>query len=256
MNNTVNAFYQSIDEGHVEVVQLTSSNRISWDDILKKAPTIPKGWFELCLLEVEDRIEFTRDYWLKFFSYSPQTNRHIIDFFSRLDDVGVFLVRNQRDSEFIPHFIYSLDGEDTFFCGYPPERYTGTLSLPQDFRNFYEVHNGFTKFRDSGILFMEQLEGQKEEFLRLVEEEKVVIKCGEERINPCKLTPFYQSFGSDVFQCFYSEWYPDGEMGNVLCSLGEAFISDYRSKKYWEANLAFSSFSSWLSFYLEKMGGA
>ena len=53
------------------------------------------------------------------------------------------------------------------------------------------------------------------------------------------------------FQCFWLEWYPEDEMGNVYYSGVANTISDLAAKATSAENMAFPTFTDWLMFYLE-----
>ena len=150
---------------------------------------------------------------------------------------------------------YSMKESKTFFLGGPPlldqeiEGAIGRLdfSFPQDFRQFFRIHNGFFKGGDTGIFSIGVLLEEAERFISLEQP----LKMGNQTISSASLLPFYRSFGLDVYQCFYQDWYPDGGVGNVLCSLGEGTISDYCTKDKERESLAFPSFIEWLMFYME-----
>ena len=72
-------------------------------------------------------------------------------------------------------------------------------------------------------------------------------------MNPRELFPFYQDFGQPCFQCFYGDWYPEQEMGNVSISLEDRRLPELEDMEDCEAHLAFPTFSDWLAFYLEHL---
>jgi hypothetical protein len=53
------------------------------------------------------------------------------------------------------------------------------------------------------------------------------------------------------FQCFWGEWYPEREMGNVYYSGFTRSISDYTQFGVGVETMAFETFTDWLMFYLE-----
>ena len=71
------------------------------------------------------------------------------------------------------------------------------------------------------------------------------------RIDPGSLVPFYEAIGLSSFQCFYADWYPGNEMGNVYLSGIDYTISDFRDRKSWVDQKAFPTFLDWLAFFLE-----
>jgi hypothetical protein len=72
-------------------------------------------------------------------------------------------------------------------------------------------------------------------------------------VNPASLIPFYESFGMPFFQCFWGEWYPEQEMGNVYLSPASRMISTCKKRGECDESLAFETFTDWLMFYLEKI---
>ena len=80
---------------------------------------------------------------------------------------------------------------------------------------------------------------------------KGVTNTKGELINPHSLIPFYESFGMPFYQCFYKDWYPETEMGNIYYSGNTNTISDVKNKDPSSEAMAFSTFSDWLIFYLE-----
>ena len=88
-------------------------------------------------------------------------------------------------------------------------------------------------------------------FQKLLDNSEPLISPEGEVIDLKKLIPFYESFGMPVFQCFYSDWYPEQEMGNVYYSGLTQTISDLKLPL--SESLAFPTFLDWLLFYLEKV---
>ena len=86
MNELVRQFLQ--EDAHYENVLILSDRRVDqWSDIERRVPDLPRGWFELSQLSSEDRIGFTRDFWLSRLSFHPTVYTAILDFFGSLDDV-------------------------------------------------------------------------------------------------------------------------------------------------------------------------
>jgi hypothetical protein len=71
--------------------------------------------------------------------------------------------------------------------------------------------------------------------------------------HPKSLIPFYESFGQPFFQCFWGDWYPDQEMGNVYYSNATKKILVSNKKDDCLETMAFETFTDWLVFYLEKL---
>jgi hypothetical protein len=72
-------------------------------------------------------------------------------------------------------------------------------------------------------------------------------------VNPKSVIPFYESFGIPFYQCFWGEWYPQQEMGNVYFSHTTKTISDVGGTDSSAESMAFQTFVEWLMFYLERV---
>lgn len=266
MNSHVKQFYQKSIESQdikspfLEVISLGEDGP-SLEDAKRFAPKLPKGWYELCKLSTEDRIEFTRDFWLSTLPFVPNFKDSVLQFFARLDDVGVFLTKDTTDHPFQAEMVYSLKSNTSFFRGLPPSSEEAIQGLQQDFDNrlprdflqFLQIHNGFAKVSDQGIIFAESLQGSMMEFHRKIAEEDRLVTCHGKPIDPSHLIPFYHCYGRHSFQCFYSDWYPVGDMGNVYFSGVDNTISEIQNKSAWADHLAFPTFLDWLAFYLEEI---
>ena len=201
----------------------------------------PQGWHELMHLKPSDRIEFVRDFWLATLPYTPHISDFFHEFFASLDDIAVYVVGSRA------MMVYSLSDNATFFIGNPP--FVGTVEteekLPEGYLQFFKIHNGFHKVHDTGIIPAESLKQ-----VTLAFREKVAlleIKSHGELVDPKTLFPFYHSFTTENYQCFYNQYYADGEMGNIYCSLEDRIISE----SFHSADLSFPTFEDWLIFYLE-----
>jgi hypothetical protein len=85
-------------------------------------------------------------------------------------------------------------------------------------------------------------------------EEEVIKTSDGIEVDPKTLIPFYESFGMPFFQCFWTEWYPEEEMGNVYYSGVSKKILVAEDERPSEENMAFPTFLDWLMFYLERVG--
>lgn len=231
------------EEGGVEF--LSKQIDLTWEEGEKKYPRLPKGWFELSRLEQNVRQEFLRDYWVNALIYSPQLYAFVDRFFARVEGTEIVAAKGGI------FLVYGL--KEGLFMGGPPlmdqeiEAFASQVEtpLPQDFRQFYRIHDGFFKGGDTGIFSSGVLVEEFKRFTSMNES----LKLGNQTITTASLLPFYRSFGLDVYQCFYEDWYPDGGMGNVHCRLAEGEVFDYRG----EGSLAFPSFTEWLMFYMEEV---
>lgn len=229
-----------------EIIPLSEIPRVSWEEAHQMAPRLTKGWYELCRLDAGVRFEFIRDYWFNSLPYHPHTFAFIDRFFARVKDVPMFVLKQEI------FLAYVLKDDSTFFFGRAPlidqeiESFKKRINfpLPETFLKFYRIHNGFIKAGDRGeLLSTEALLEEEKRF----KNEEILFKCGEEVVESKNLLPFYQFFSFDAYQCFYREWVPDQEVGNVCCLLKDKAIADYRKRD----EKAFLTFIDWLSFYME-----
>lgn len=243
------------------VIALHQSKDISWEDIKAKVPTLSRGWYELSHLDSSDRIEFSRDFWLTKLPYRQGFDEFINKFFASLDDIGIFITQKKFDDPYVANLVYSIKGDGGFFCGYPPVTDKGLSDLqyffpetifPVDYVAFLQIHNGFCKTTDStGIIKVEDL---PQTYLDLQREQpEAIMTTKGTQVDPKTLVPFYESFGMPFYQCFWSDWYPEGEMGNVYYSRKGKTISDIYTGTSSTETMAFPTFTDWLMFYLEKL---
>lgn len=247
-----------------DVIVLQESPHLDWKLLSKKVPSLSKGWFELSRLPPADRIEFSRDFWLAKMPYHPILQKFLMTFFSRLDDVGVYATQQKFDDPYEVHLVYNLKGDDGFFKGSPPitdeelirlKEMFPDIILPEDYLAFLQIHNGFCKATDcTGIKKSSQMKICYEALQSLLTQKGVLLTSKGEEVDPTKLIPFYESFGMPFYQCFWAEWYPEQEMGNVYYSGVNHSISDVKdSEKAPSETMAFPSFADWLMFYLEQI---
>jgi len=265
LNPLVHNFFQKVtpekDTPFLDILYLDEENPATWEQWREKCPSLPRGWYELSHLPVHDRIEFTREYWINILPYHPIFHHFLMLFFARLDDVGVYLTQTEKDKPYGAHFVYSLASGNAFYRGNPPITEDSLLhlkkefnsTLPRDFLAFYKIHNGFAKSGDTGIIPSEFMKSYAQEFYSSLLTTDRAVTCRGQKIDPSVLIPFYECFGLHSFQCFYGEWYPANEMGNVYFSGVDYTISDYTIQKAWGENMAFPTFLDWLIFYLEEI---
>jgi len=263
MNSLVREFFKvgNGEAPHFQEVIFLSETKLSWEEISKRAPDLPRGWFELSYLPTEDRIEFTRDFWLDRLSFNPAAYPLFLEFFDRLDDVGVVLSRTREDEPLASEIVYSLKESGSFFRGQPPaeERELQELkreiplTFPRDYLRFFKIHNGFGKLSEMGLLKVEDIVEAKERVAELLLKTTHSVRSNGKLVDPSALLPFYEAIGLSSYQCFYADWYPGSEMGNVYLSGIDYTISDTTEKKAWAENLAFATFSEWLAYYLQGM---
>jgi hypothetical protein len=248
--------------GHFhEVILLHDSPEIAWEEAHLKSPKLSRGWFELSRLSGKDRVEFTREFWLSHVPYHFHFKEFLENFFAGIEEIGIYLVQQKFDDPFEPHMVYSLSEGKGFFRGFSCASESQILGLKQSFPNvifpadyfaFMQIHDGFCKTTDNtGIVPLENLKCVYLELQSLIASHEGVLQSGDKIVDPSVLFPFYKSFGMPFFQCFWPEWYPEEEMGNVYYSGTANTISDIALKSTSAENMAFPTFTDWLMFYLE-----
>lgn len=266
MDNHVKEFYcQASDGGQrgnfFKAIALSENAGLTWEEVHKMVPSICKGWYELSKLPARDRIEFTRDFWLSKLPYHQKIVENIAQFFDSLDNLHVFIVQKSYDDPYEAHLVYCLKNDQGFFHGNHGASEEDIVRLqkdfpgiifPQDYLSFLQIHNGFCKATDTGILPTRSLKESTTRFRQMLNAKPVINERGE-IFNPTSLIPFYESFGMPVFQCFYTDWYPDQEMGNVYYSGITNTISEIDYDSLSAETLAFPTFLDWLYFYLERV---
>ena len=244
------------------VIALHDSPLIDWKEAFELAPRLCRGWYELAQLATPDRIELMRDFWLAKLPYHPSLSDFLITFFASLDDIGVFMTQRTYDEPFEADLVYSLSDNSGFFHGHPPAKEAEIISLQKDFPDymlpidylaFLQIHNGFAKLTDTGIMPSGVLRETYDHFQSSLEKREPLVTNQGVEINPASLIPFYKSFGLPFYQCFWGEWYPEQEMGNIYYSDAIKIISPCLQKSDCIETMAFETFTDWLMFYLEKV---
>ncbi|MGZ3633014.1 MAG: SMI1/KNR4 family protein [Parachlamydiaceae bacterium] len=268
MDYHIDEFYQRISDeaprgNFHDVIPLHQKNNISWNEVLEKVPHIPKGWFELTHVSPKDRIDFVYDRWSNILSYNLKLEKCLESFFKSLDDIGIFLVQNKWEDPYEVEMVYSLSGNNGFYRGGPPldeaaitalKKLFSKWMLPEDFLAFTRLHDGFWKTTDcTGITRSSKLLEQYEKFQAALALEPSISTTKGDPVDPKSLIPFYESFGMPFYQCFWGEWYPEQEMGNVYYSSESKTISDVKCANLDSETLAFPTFNDWLAFYLERV---
>lgn len=247
--------------GQFHKVVLLDPKQQSWKEIEAFYPNFPRGWYELMEQQVDDRIEFCREFWLQTLPYHKKVMKAVVKFFSRLDTIVVFMTQKQADAPFIYEMVYSIQDNRGFFRGRAPlstsdeiklQHFFDPVIVPEDYIDFLRIHNGFCKATDStGVLHVDDLVKAKKDLLSMVKIRGDLKTLNKNLVDPETLFPFYESFGLHSFHCFWDEWYPKQEMGVVYYS-GETHTVSGRAEQEKELEkLSFSIFSDWLSFYLE-----
>lgn len=269
MNKHVNEYFcqysESSNQGNFhKVIAIQDAPDINWNTISLIAPNLSKGWFELCQLPTQDRLDFTFEFWLSKLPYYPKISQTLLKFFGALDDIGVFLSQKKYDDPFHVQMVYSLSEDRGFYRGMPNAREEDLLNLqklfpeiilPKDYLAFLQIHNGFCKATDcTGITNTSTMNKLYTEFQTYLERQGEVTTKGGTPVNPRTLIPFYESFGMPYYQCFWNEWHPIQEMGNVYYSGADNTISNPLKKMTGSIeHMAFPTFSDWLAFYLEQI---
>jgi hypothetical protein len=253
MNEQVRQFFKTEGEAHFNQVRLLSEEKdVSWESIQETG--IPRGWFELSQLSIEDRIHFTSEFWLSRLPFHPIATPQIEEFFQELDDIVVALTRQTKEEPWRAELVYSLADNSCFFRGLPAasvhiveecERPLG-VHLPRDYIFFTQLHNGFGKLTELGVFPLEELEKNRQRIA-----DKMFFL--ENPIDPYLLYPFYEDYGTESFQCFHADWYPGSEMGNVYFSGIDYTLSDVRERKSWAEQGAYPTFLEWLGAFLQGM---
>jgi SMI1 / KNR4 family (SUKH-1) len=243
------------------VIALHLSPDIPWNTIKAKVPDLCKGWYELAHLDTKDRIEFSRDFWLAKLPYRQGLNESINRFFSSLDDIGIFLTQKKFEDPYEASLVYSIKDNGGFFRGAPPasekqlvdlQKFFSDFILPIDYLAFLQIHNGYCKATDcTGITPSEDMPAAYEALQESMMKREMLTSKNS-MVDPKTLIPFYESFGMPFYQCFWSDWYPEEEMGNVYYSGIDHTISDVFSGKSSMEIMAFPTFTDWLMFYLER----
>lgn len=259
--------YQSYSENvphahYHRVIALHEEPTIDWDEVSKLAPVLCHSWYELARLPVQDRLEFVREFWCSKFRSQPDFVTFTTNFFDSLDDLGIFLTQQCYDSPFEISLVYSLNDDEGFFHGKPPitedeiialQKVFPNYILPVDYVDFLSIHNGFAKQTDTGIRPSRDMQQSYQDLQMVLEKGEPLRTTSGVTINPKSLIPFYKSFDTPFFQCFYGDWYPDKEMGNVFYSGISHTISDFTKQDNNLETMAFNTFTDWLKFYLEKI---
>jgi hypothetical protein len=266
MDDHVHAYFRSFASDtqpgnfHQVLALHEPSSELTWKATKRLVPNFPKGWHELCRLSSKDRVEFVRDFWMSALPFQPGFQTFIDRWFSSLADVGIYVTQRTFESPYESHFVYCLKRDKGFFQAKPPvseadivalQKLFGDVVLPADYLAFLRIHDGFSKFTDTGIIPSPYIGRVYRDFQAKLSEKEPLVSATGEGVNPKTLIPFYESFGFPCFQCFWGEWYPAQEMGNVYYSGLTHTITDHTSGVASPENQAFPTFLDWLMFYLE-----
>lgn len=257
--NHVKRYFQEGTE-FFKVVALCEQPSMEWDVAFTLVPGMPRGWWELAQLPVADRIEFLREYWTMTLPFSPHVSPRIDHFFAHLESIELFITQKMASSPYVAEMVYGVKGDRSFFHGHPPAapdqiaavgKWSDQLQLPIDYLAFLRIHDGFSKVTDTGLIPVAHLREESDRLQALLAQSVPLVLPSGEEVNPSKLIPFYRSFGLDCYQCFFGDWYPEQEMGNLYYSGIDRSLSDFSNRAGWVEQQAFPTFMDWLAFYLE-----
>lgn len=256
-------FHDDSPRGNFHKVISLNDPHANWEMGVQLVPKLCKGWYELTRLSIQDRIEFMRDFWLTKLSYHSHLDEFLTRFFASLDDIVVYLIQKKFDDPYEAHLVYSLKDNNGFFRGSLPaldqeivtmqKNFPG-ITFPKDYLAFLQIHNGFCKTTDCTGLYPSAV--MKENYLafqEILKKEDALTTTKGQIVDPAKLIPFYESFGMPYYQCFWAEWYPEQEMGNVYYSSTAHTISAVDGKEAASDSMAFTTFLDWLMFYMERV---
>jgi hypothetical protein len=259
MNSEVREFFR-IGKGHFQAVRfLSQEENFTWEEA--KELDLPRSWYELTRVCLEDRLDFVRDSWVRKFSFHLQATTAIEDFFDRLDDIVILISRRSVEDPWEAEMIYSFADQSTFFRGLVPSNEETIdyvkdrlkVDLPKDYWAFNRLHDGFGRLSEIGMIPILELEDSWKGLIRSVKNTGGPLQMGTEWIDPSSLYPFFEDYGIGSFQCFNASWYPGTEMGNVHFSGIDYTLSDTQDRKEWSENLAFPTFLEWLAAFLQGM---
>ncbi|MCB1114250.1 MAG: SMI1/KNR4 family protein [Chlamydiia bacterium] len=265
MDSHVDKFYRQFSDetpkgAFHKVVALHEAPDASWEELSKTAPALPKGWFELSQMSPEERIEMLQAFWLSKLPFCPHITEDLDAFFKKLDDIAIFLVQPKFEDPWKAEMVYSLKDDGGFFRGGAPatedqlynlQKLFPETILPEDYAAFLTIHNGFSKATDTGIISTDEFEERLRVYEALFAPNEIPTTTAGKPVNPHSLIPFYESFGMPYYQCFWTDWWPETEMGNVYFNGINKQISSVDCPQPESEAMAFKSFSDWLFFYLE-----
>lgn len=247
-----------LSEDFHKVVSLQEPSELEWSNLKMLAPKLPKGWWELSKLSRLERMELIQQYWENKMEAFPTFCQFIGRFFQEVDDIQIYLIQKTVDHGMEPQLFYSLKS-GSFYRGSPPvaedvdlrlKEFFPDIIFPPDYLSFLQIHSGFCKTTDcTGLTKAENLKDSYDRFQSSFVGDELIFTANQTPINPKKLIPFYTSFGMPFYQCFFADWYPEQEMGNVYVSLQDKRVSNFLQNP--SENMSFATFYEWLTFYLE-----
>jgi len=244
-------FYKN--QNYFQVSALKEHKAKSLEECQHIAPLLSEGWWEFAQLTDQLQREFLREFWIHALPYVPHIYRMIDDFFARVQKITIYLVQEKQGEAFKPLMVYQFESE--YYAGGPPlcprevSHFKQLISfpLPQDYLLFFQIHDGFAKGKEKGVFplaTLNEVYGRFQQEVSLLSEK---LKIESQVVDPQDLLPFYSPAAKETYQCFYKDWYPDGEVGNICAFLEEQRLSTLKQGE----TSAFVSFLDWLSFYLQ-----
>ncbi|GAB4184344.1 MAG: hypothetical protein Tsb0015_00120 [Simkaniaceae bacterium] len=231
-----------------EVAFLQEEKKETWQKWEEKCPSLLRGWFELSHLSQQDRLEFLEDYWTKTLPYAPPIHEKIHQFFQKLEDVQIFLIKKRDKDFFDPICLYPLNNGNLFIgeAPYTPheiEAITAQLKmiLPEDYLSFFRIHRKFIKKKQVALFPLEEVRIYHQRILEDVQKREQKITFENKLVDPRNLIPFACNEEENCFQCFFKGWYPSDQIGNISFDLLTGTLSGIDSKN------SYSSFLKWFS---------
>lgn len=224
----------------------------SWEQIVHKAPRLPKGWYELMGLSTEDRIDLCCEFWCNALGIQNKESSSICRFFSNLEDLQVYIFRMHAQIAYEVKMAYISSDETSCFYGSPPLLPFKGLHFPQlgddIYYRFFSIHDGFGGCNDEGILPYKRL-AKVEHWVR----QRLSDTC-QGSLPVMNFFPFYGSEDIFSYQCFICD--PEFQRGepspNVLCN---EYLLKKSFKKFIDllhlTSTRYPSFLSWLESYIQ-----
>lgn len=252
MNAQIREFLRKFNQVRV----LTEEPALRWEEA--SSLSVSRPWFELSQLSPDDRVEFTKDFWLSRLPLHLSATPAIEEFFRRLSDVVVIAGRQTNEEPWRAELIYSLADNSSFFRGLRPASHHDieelshrfNIRFPRDYCAFFLIHDGFGKLTETGLLRLEELTHVRDRVIERIVESPQPLRFKETWLDPHWLFPFYEEYGLESFQCFNADWYPGSEMGNVHFSTIDWTLSDVEERAAWAEELAYPTFLEWLADFL------
>lgn len=241
----------------------------SWEDLSSCVPLLTKGWYELSLLSVPDRIAVIKDIWLSHIGnyIEDELSFGVLDcFFEMMEDVYFYAFTGDQSLFADVRMVYVLKDGKGFFHGSPPffgeiaqflsQRFNRRFS--EGYRAFFGIHDGFAFDDDMGVIptkYLVRTYHRLRNQLRAEESFREFITNGG-----YGFVPFYESRSLNEYQCFLvdSEVIGSRDDLNVACSLDDSkpVIDCLTGDRTIEAGAeCYWTFPDWLMNYLREGWG-